>query len=100
VCPDTLFTTTLVEEPGGAAAPPYLSLDLFAEWSRNFRSAQIGVTVQIKNVLRRQNAMTYMGTFTGCGESSPLYRAVNAVACDRFHRGLPLLPLVGVYARF
>ncbi len=100
VCPDTLFTTTLVEEPGSAAAPPYLSLDLFAEWSRNFRSAQIGVTVQIKNVLRRQNAMTYMGTFTGCGESSPLYRAVNAVACDRFHRGLPLLPLVGVYARF
>jgi hypothetical protein len=99
-CPDTLFTATLVEEPGGASTPPFLSLDLFAEWSRTFRSAQIGVTAQVKNVLRRQNAMTYLGTFTGCGESSPLYRAVTSRVCDRFHRGLPLLPLVGVYARF
>ena len=45
-------------------------------------------------------AMTYLGTFSACNESSHLYRAVAPGICDRFHRGLPLLPLVGVYARF
>ena len=99
-CPDTLYTVTSVEDPAGASGPPYLSFDLFGEWTRTFRSFQIGVTVQIKNALHRQNAMTYLGTFSACNESSHLYRAVAPGICDRFHRGLPLLPLVGVYARF
>jgi hypothetical protein len=100
VCPDTLFTTVLIEDPGAAKAPPYASLDFMAEWSHDFPSWRISATVQIKNLLRRRNYMTYLGTFSGCTGSSPTSRRIYEDVCDRFHRGLPFMPLVGVSVRF
>ncbi len=100
VCPDTLFTTTLVENPAAAKTPPYVSLDLIAEWVKEFHNWRLGITVQVKNVLHRQNAMTYLGTYSGCTQTTSLSRMVTPGVCDRYYQGLPLLPLVGVYARF
>jgi hypothetical protein len=100
VCPDTVFTATTIEDAGGAEAPAYVVLDLVADWIHTFRSWQLAVTVQLKNALNRQNAVTYVGTYSGCNQDSPMERVILPGVCDRFDRGLPLLPLVGVSARF
>jgi hypothetical protein len=99
-CPDTLFTTTLIENPGAAEAPPYLLLDLLFDWIHRFRAWELGVTVQLKNALNRHNAVTYVGSYSTCTPASAAERWIRPGVCDRFDRGLPLLPLVGVSARF
>jgi hypothetical protein len=58
------------------------------------------VFVQLRNVLNRANAVTYVGSFPNCTETSPTRRPVGGGVCDGFDRGLPLLPLVGVSVRF
>jgi hypothetical protein len=100
VCPDTIFTAITIEDAGAAKAPAHIVLDLVADWIHTFRSWQLAVTVQLKNALHRQNAVTYVGTYSGCTQDSPLERVILPGVCDRFDRGLPLLPLVGVSARF
>jgi hypothetical protein len=99
-CPDTLFTTTLIENAGAAEAPAYVVLDLVFDWIHTFRSWQLGVTVQLKNALNRQNAVTYVGSYSSCTQNAPIEQPILPGVCDRFDRGLPLLPLVGVSARF
>ncbi len=99
-CPDTLFTTTLIESAGAAEAPAYVLLDLVFDWTKRFGSWQLGVTVQLKNALNRRNPVTYAGSYSTCTQDSPMERSIRPGVCDRFDRGLPLLPLVGVSARF
>jgi len=99
-CPDTLFTTTMIENPGAAEAPAYVLLDLVFDWVHRFRSWELGVTVQLKNALNRRNAVTYVGSYSTCTPASAAVRWVRPGVCDRFARGLPLLPLIGVSARF
>ncbi len=100
-CPENpLVTTTAIEEPGAGLAPAYVTFSLMAEWTRAFRSWELGVTLQLLNVFNRRNAITYVGSEEPCTTQSPTARMPRAGVCDLFDRGLPLLPLVGVRARF
>lgn len=99
-CSDTLFATTAVEAPNANRTAAYVGLDLLGEWRHAFRSWTITVFVQLRNVLNRANAVTYVGSFPDCGEDTPKRRPVGGGICDGFDRGLPLLPLVGVSVRF
>ncbi len=100
-CPDTLVvTTTAIEEPGAGLAPAYVTFGLMAEWTRRFRTWELGVTLQLLNVLNRRNAVTYVGSDEPCAVASPTTQMPRAGVCDLFDRGLPLLPLVGLRARF
>jgi hypothetical protein len=100
LCADTLFATTAVQDPNANRTAAYVGLDLLGEWHHAFRSWAMTVFVQLRNVLNRANAVTYVGSFPNCTETSPTRRPVGGGVCDGFDRGLPLLPLVGVSVRF
>jgi hypothetical protein len=100
-CPEPLVvTTSAIEEPGAGLAPAYVAFSLMAEWTRAFRNWELAVTLQLLNALNRRNAVTYVGSEEPCTTPSPTTRVPRAGVCDLFDRGLPLLPLVGVRARF
>jgi len=99
-CPDTVFTTSMVERPNEGRTPAYVTLDLFGEWHRVFGSWAMSVFVQLRNALNRRNAVTYAGSRDGCTQPTGDQRQAREGVCDDFHRGLPLLPLVGVSVAF
>ncbi len=100
-CPDTLLITTrAIEEPGAGLAPAYVTFSLMAEWTRRFSTWELAVTLQVLNILNRRNAVTYVGSEEPCSTPVPTSQMPRAGVCDLFDRGLPLLPLVGVRARF
>jgi hypothetical protein len=99
-CTDSLYVTTAVQDPNANRTASYVGLDLLGEWHRAFRSWTLSVFVQLRNVLNRANAVTYVGSFEHCTEDSPTRRPAGNGACDAFDRGLPLMPLVGVSVRF
>ncbi len=100
-CPDTLVvTTTAIEQPGAGRAPAYVIFSLMTGWTRGFRTWELGVTLQLLNVFNRRNAVTYVGSEEPCSAASPTSQVPRAGVCDLFDRGLPLLPLVQVRARF
>jgi hypothetical protein len=100
ICADTLFATTEIEDPNANRTAAYVGLDVLGEWRHAFRSWSLSVFLQLRNVLNRANAVTYVGSFPDCTEDTPGRRPVGDGVCDGFDRGLPLLPLVGVSVRF
>ncbi len=96
---DTLATA--IELPNAVRAPTYASVDLLVDWTRAGRRWSLGVFLQVRNVLNRKNAVTYTGTLKLCSRPNPptLVR-VRAGVCDRFDRGMSMLPLAGVRLGF
>jgi len=94
-------TALYIESPNAERTPAYASLDLLADWTHTIGSVQLGAYVQVRNVLDLANAVTYLGSVTQCyAPSPPTLVAVGGGVCDRFDRGVPLLPLVGLRASF
>lgn len=100
-CPqgDTLFTTRGIGDPNAQRAGPYLSAALLADWQHRFGHWDIGASLQLHNVLGR-DWITYMGSYDECVAAPPGERDAGGGVCDRFNRGLPLLPLLEVRVGF
>jgi hypothetical protein len=90
-----------IESPNAERAPAYAAVDLLADWSGRWWGLEVGAFLQLRNLLGRDNAVTYTGSLEQCAAAQPpeLVRAGPGV-CDRFERGIGLLPLVGVRAAF
>lgn len=86
----------LIGTPGGQRAPTYATFDMMAEWTHRLGRGTFSIFGQLRNVFGRDNQVTY--------HSSCL--CVNGAAggdddlSDRFDRGLPRLPVIGLRARF
>jgi hypothetical protein len=82
-------------EPNGLRAPTYASLDLLADWMTSVRGTEVGLYVQLRNVLGRRNGTVYVGDDPGC----------TGVACgsgqleNLYERGVPRLPVLGIRVR-
>lgn len=82
-------------DPHGVRAPAYASLDLLADWTVGFRGGEVGLYIQLRNALGRENGTVYVGDDPGC----------MGVGCNQgalqnlFERGVPRLPVVGIRAR-
>ena len=85
-----------IESPNAVRAPNYAAVDLLADWSGRLGKMQVGAFLQVRNLLNRANAVTYTGSVTACTPHPPTLVAVGDGVCDRFGRGVPLLPLAGV----
>lgn len=87
-----------VEEPNAERTPPYQSLDASLQWSRAVGRLDLSAYAQVRNVLGRENAVTYAGTVpigrTGRDAGS------RVLWDDRFEAGLPRLPLLGLRVTF
>jgi hypothetical protein len=93
----------MIEAPNGERTPAYQSLDLLLDWSREVKRVHLGAYVQLRNVLNRTNAVTYTGSITACSTPSPPTLVAvpsNPGVCDRFDKGVPILPLVGIRVSF
>jgi hypothetical protein len=89
-----------IEFPNAIRAPGYASLDVLADWSRPVGEVRLGAFVQVRNVLNLTNAVTYTGSVP-CGQATaPVLRDAGGGFCDRFDRGVPILPLVGLRVAF
>jgi hypothetical protein len=101
VCVTTDSTAFYIESPNAARAPNYAALDLLVDWARTAGKVRIGAFVQVRNVLNRVNAVTYTGSLQQCTlPAPPRLVAIGGGVCDRFDRGVPLLPLGGVRVAF
>jgi hypothetical protein len=90
-----------VEEPGTGRTPPYATVDVLADWSWVHRRWELGATLQLRNAFNARNAGTYVGSITPCTlPAGPGTVIPRPGVCDRFDRGIPLLPLVGVRVAF
>jgi hypothetical protein len=82
-------------EPHGLRAPTFASLDLLADWNTDLGGTELGIYVQLRNVLGRRNGTVYVGEDPGC----------LGVACgsgalqNLYERGVPRLPVLGVRVR-
>lgn len=100
-CSPTDTAALFIEAPNAQRGPGYASLDLLADWSREGRRVEVGAFVQLRNVLLRSNAVTYTGSVERCtGARPPELVQAGPGVCDRFDRGIGLLPLVGVRVAF
>jgi hypothetical protein len=81
-------------EPNATRAPHYASLDLLFDWGSRFRGADVGVYVQLRNALGRDNATIYTGDQPGC---MPI--GCGGDLRSEFERGVPRLPVIGVRVR-
>jgi hypothetical protein len=96
-CPAPDSTASYIEAPNGQRTPNYAALDLLLDWTRTMGKVRLGAFVQLRNVLDRANAVTYTGSVYDCGAGRPpTLIAIGGGVCDRFDRGVPLLPLAGV----
>jgi len=89
-----------IESPNAERTADYASLDLLVDWSRTVGNVEIGAYLQVRNVIDRANAVTYTGSIRNCTPQPPTLVPVGAGVCDRFDKGIPLLPLVGVRMSF
>jgi len=90
-----------VEEPSNGRAPPYATADLLAEWTWPHRGWDLSASLQLRNAFNWRNASTYAGSIANCSlPAGPGTVIPRPGICDRFDRGLPLLPLVGVRVAF
>ncbi|MBI4420395.1 MAG: TonB-dependent receptor [Gemmatimonadetes bacterium] len=95
-CPDTLVALQ-IESPNGVRTSPYASVDFLLDWEGTVGRATVGAFLQVRNLLNRSNAVTYGGSEEPCDAHAPPTRIlVRSFTCDRFDRGVPLLPLAGV----
>jgi len=100
-CPAQDSTALYIESPNAVRAPAYAALDLLVDWSRPVGRVRIGAFAQLRNVLNRANAVTYTGSVSQCSASHPpTLVPIGGGVCDRFDRGVPLLPLAGVRVAF
>jgi hypothetical protein len=81
-------------EPHAERAPTYASLDLLLDASTRLAGLDIGVYLQLRNALGRENAVIYTGDEPGCmpGGCGGDLRSV-------YERGMPRLPVVGLRVR-
>ena len=90
-----------VEEPSNGRAPPYATVDVLAEWTWPHRGWDLSASLQLRNIFNWRNASTYAGSIASCSlPAGPGTVIPRPGICDRFDRGLPLLPLVGVRVAF
>jgi hypothetical protein len=89
-----------IENPMAGRTPLYASLDFLLDWEGRLGRAQVGAFLQVRNVLNRTNAVTYAGSVTPCAPAPPGTLEGRPGVCDRFERGIPLLPLAGVRIAF
>jgi hypothetical protein len=89
-----------IESPNAERTAAYSSIDLLVDWSRRVGSMEIGAYLQLRNLLNRPNAVTYTGSVRNCTPQPPTLVPVGGGVCDRFDKGVPLLPLVGVRMSF
>jgi hypothetical protein len=90
-----------IEEPSAGRAPPYATVDLLAEWTWPHRGWDLSASLQLRNAPNWRNASTYAGSIQGCSlPAGPGIVIPRPGICDRFDRGLPLLPLLGVRVAF
>ena len=87
-----------VQEPNALRTPAYRSLDASVQWARALGPVELSAYLQVRNVLDRDNASTYSG-------SRPIARVMSREGTtyrfeDRFEKGLPRLPLVGMRMTF
>jgi hypothetical protein len=90
-----------IEQPNSRRTQDYRSLDAIAMLTRPLGGIEATVYVQIRNVLGRDNAVTYSGSNyeTVYADRNP--RSVDELIWyDRFEAGLPRLPLVGARITF
>ncbi len=100
-CTSSDTTALAIEGPNAERAPSYLTLDLLADWTREWRRVRIGAFVQLRNLWSRANAVTYTGSVEQCTrEQPPKLVFARPGVCDRFERGIGFLPLAGVRAAF
>jgi len=92
----TSHPPVLYGAPGGQRGPAWASLDLLTEWTHTFADWSFSVYGQLRNVLGSRNATTYHSSCVCvAGET-----ARRANLQDRYDRGLPRLPVIGLRARF
>jgi len=90
-----------VEEPNAERTDDYASVDGLVEWTMGRETWDLTVYGQVRNLLGRRNAITYLGSHLECrsapvaGECPSSFRVV-----DEFDRGLPWLPTVGLRVSF
>ena len=90
-----------IESPDAVRGPNYVAVDLLVDWSRTVGKVQVGAFAQLRNVLNRANAITYTGSVGACVNGRPpLLVPIGGGVCDRFDRGVPLLPLAGIRVAF
>lgn len=87
--------TVLYGTASGQRAGAYASLDLMTEWTREYASWSLSVYGQLRNALGSANAVTYHSSCVCLAGGSD-----GARLGDRFDRGLPRLPIVGMRVRF
>lgn len=82
--------------PSGQRAPGYASVDLMAEWTHHFDAWALSLYGQIRNALGSANAVTYQSSCVCIAGQD----GADASLGDRFDRGLPRLPVLGIRIRF
>jgi hypothetical protein len=101
LCVTTDSSAFYIESPNAARTASYAALDLLLDWTRAVGKVRIGAFLQLRNVLNRANAITYTGSVQQCQvPAPPRLVAIGGGVCDRFDRGVPLLPLGGVRVAF
>jgi hypothetical protein len=97
----TWLTPPSREQPNARRRAASNSLDVSFDWSKRMRGWTLGGFVQLRNVLGADNEGRYAGYEPPrcqgmCGDAG----AVVIEGHDRFHPGLPRLPLVGLRVTF
>jgi hypothetical protein len=91
-----------LEEPYARRSPAYASADLSIEYNRVVGDRAFGGYLQLRNVFNRRNHVTYSGSPETCsgGRNEQGVCAGSLTITDRFDRGIPLLPLIGMRVVF
>lgn len=88
----------VVGEPNRERGPAYSSLDVLIDWTRDRESWSFAVFGQVRNLLDRENALTYTGARERCEVAGG--PCDDSEFVDTFDRGLPILPAVGLRFSF
>lgn len=92
-----------LDRPNAQRGPTYASLDGLLEYTTRWRGLELTGSLQVRNLMGRNNAVTYGGT-EGAVACNP--DPVSGEDCsvfpgrDLFETGLPRLPLLGVRVKF
>ena len=89
-----------VGQPNGQRTPHYASMDLMADYTTTMGSWRVSAYAQIRNVLGRDNAVTYARSRECSPVSDVPSNSLPACTQNFFERGIPRLPLIGVRMSF
>jgi hypothetical protein len=97
-------------EPNAGRTASFASLDLMLDWMKSFDAWRLGVFVQLRNALDRNNTATYTGTYPYCESGGYSFVPDGSVLCqpdgspavqrDEFLIGMPRFPLLGFRVEF